>query len=438
MFWVAPFPAAPGETPSLNLGNGLVVHTSQGQVAFDGKGGAIIGSLVADSACMGFPPGGSLHLRDNGARVTSQEGGFPGMGTSTIQTQVTRSTGWGRWAEYRLTEFRGESQAMAAEVLAGLSQSPKSVPPKYFYDAEGSRLFDQICRLPEYYLTRAETSILEKYAGALPKLFGRGLCLIEFGSGDCRKGRFVLETGAVDTFVPVDISTECLCSAARQVAADYPFVAVHAVAMDFQSDMTSLDALLSGTGRRIILYAGSSIGNLTPPEAHRLLSQFAELLGEGGALLIGYDLKKDAGILQRAYDDAQGVTAAFNLNLLARLNRELKADFDLESYRHVALYDQVLGRIEMHLESLVAQEVTIANQHVQLEAHERIHTENSYKYSVAQFDAMAYAAGFDPSCVWLDPTASFALGAYTTRPRNIAPRRIPAAAKVRLLGNLPF
>ncbi len=304
---------------------------------------------------------------------------------------------------------------MAEEVLAGLASSPKSIPPKYFYDAEGSRLFERICRLPEYYLTRAESSILKRRARALPRLLGRRLCLIEFGSGDCRKGRLLLDTGAVDTFVPVDISTDCLRSAARRAAADYPFLAVHAVAMDFQTDLAQLGALLPQTGRRVILYAGSSIGNLTPPDAHRLLRQFAGLLGKGGALVIGYDLKKDPAILRRAYDDSMGVTAAFNLNLLSHLNRELQANFDPGLFRHVALYNEEPGRIEMHLESLAAHEVTIAGRRIRFEARERIHTENSYKYSVAQFDAMASGAGFDPACVWLDAGASFAVGVYTAR-----------------------
>jgi dimethylhistidine N-methyltransferase len=185
--------------------------------------------------------------------------------------------------------------------------------------------------------------------------------------------------------------------------------------MDFLAALNSLKPLLPNAGRRIIFYAGSSIGNFDPRDACRLLGQFGELQREGDALLIGYDLRKDPDILRRAYNDSEGITAAFNLNLLARFNRELGADFDLNAFRHVAIYNEDLSRIEMHLESVTGQEVKIAKERIFFDALDRIHTENSYKYSVAEFDAMAAGAGFDPAEIWVDPSAYFAVGLYVKR-----------------------
>ncbi len=319
-----------------------------------------------------------------------------------------------RWSKgnFRLSRVGADSRTMEEEVIAGFKSSPKAISPKYFYDEEGSRLFDQICGLPEYYPTRTETSILERHARAILDLVGRDLCVVEVGAGACHKGKLLLETGRVSSFLPVDISTDYLRGAALRVAHIFPHVSVHAVAMDFLVSLERLESLIPKGARRLIFYAGSSIGNFDPSDASCLLSQFHKLLRKDDALLIGYDLKKDPDLLRRAYDDSQGLTAAFNLNLLARFNRELGADFDLKTFRHVALYDETLGRIEMHLESLSAQEVKIVNERVPFDGSERIHTESSYKYSVDEFDAMTGRAGFDSVGVWTDHADYFAVALY--------------------------
>ena len=335
-----------------------------------------------------------------------------------------------RQTNFSLTQVELPSASMEQEVLTGLLNVPKKILPKYLYDAEGSRLFDRICELPEYYPTRVETAILARYAGEILDRIGHDLCVIEPGAGACRKSRFLLETGNVSTFIPVDISTEHLRHSAQEVASCFPHVAVHAVAMDFLAALPGLQPILPRGGRRVIFYPGSSIGNFDPPEACRLLTQFGRLLNEDDMLLIGFDLRKDPELLRRAYDDSQGVTAAFNLNLLSRLNRELGTDFDVDAFRHIALYHEAPGRIEMHLESLIAQEVAIAHERIFIDASERIHTENSYKYSVAQFDAMAAGAGFSPVGGWRDSAGCFAVGLYAKRlpkpsraGRNARPRK---------------
>jgi L-histidine Nalpha-methyltransferase len=329
-------------------------------------------------------------------------------------SQVQVSQRADRWipGNFRASTVEADSRAMEEEVIAGLKSIPKTVSAKYLYDAEGSRLFDRICELPEYYPTRTETSILKRHARAILDRLGRDLCVIEVGAGACHKGKLLLETGRVSSFLPVDISADYLRGAALRVAHIFPHVSVHAVAMDFLVSLESLELLIPKAVRRVIFYAGSSIGNFDPSDASRLLRQFRRLLHEDDALLIGYDLKKDPNLLRRAYDDSQGVTAAFNLNLLARFNRELGADFDVRAFRHSALYDETLGRVEMHLESLSAQEVKIANERVSFDRFERIHTENAYKYSVSEFDGMAADVGLAPVGVWMDEDSYFAVGLY--------------------------
>ncbi len=304
------------------------------------------------------------------------------------------------------------AQAMKAEVLAGLKSSPKRIAPKYLYDEEGSRIFDRICALPEYYLTRVETAILKAHAPSMLEEVGGDLCIIEPGAGTCEKGQLLLETERASAFVPVDISTEFLQDAALNVADRFPHVSVRAVAMDFLTDLNNLKALLPPAARRLVFFAGSSIGNFDPPDAAVLLRQFHRLLDEGDGLLVGYDLQKDRNLLRRAYDDAEGVTASFNLNLLARFNRELGADFDLERFRHVAIYNEARSRIEMHLESLGSQRVTVGGEAIAFSPRERVHTESSYKYTVDAFHGLAGTAGFRPLHVWTDPASYFAVGLY--------------------------
>jgi dimethylhistidine N-methyltransferase len=313
---------------------------------------------------------------------------------------------------FTLSRVNSDSRRMEEEVIAGLKGIPKRVSPKYLYDVEGSRLFDRICELPEYYPTRTETSILKRHSRAMLDRVGRNLCVIEVGAGGCHKGKILLETDRVSSFLPVDISADYLREAALRVAHAFPHISVHAVAMDFLVSLENLASIAPKGMTRVIFYAGSSIGNFDPPEASYLLRQFRKLLREGDALLIGYDLKKDPKLLRQAYDDAEGVTAAFNLNLLFRFNRELGANFDLSSFRHLALYNESLGRVEMHLQSIFAQEIKIANEQILFGSLESIHTENSYKYSVKEFHEMAAGAGLRPLGLWTDRDSYFAVGLY--------------------------
>ena len=295
----------------------------------------------------------------------------------------------------------------AAEVLAGLRRRPRYIPPKFFYDARGSQLFDQITALPEYYLTRAEVEVLTANAQEIARRVGTGSLLVEPGGGSCAKVRILLEGLRPCAYVPMDISREHLRAAAEQVAAEFPWLEVHAACTDFTRAME----LPAGApeGPRVAFFPGSSIGNFDPAAAVGFLAAVAELVGPGGFLLIGVDLKKDRAVLDAAYDDAAGVTAAFNLNLLARINRELGADFDLGAWRHRAFYDEARGRVEMHLLSQREQTVHVAGEAFVFAAGETLHTENSYKYGVEEFQGLAARAGFRPEAVWKDARGLFSV-----------------------------
>jgi dimethylhistidine N-methyltransferase len=297
----------------------------------------------------------------------------------------------------------------ARELLAGLSQSPRAVPPKYFYDAAGSALFDRICELPEYYPTRTELGILRAHAAELAGWIGPDAEIVEFGAGSLHKVRVLLDAlPRPRRFVPIDISTEHLLGAAERLRRDYPGLAVEPVAADF----TAPFELPRAQGRRVGFFPGSSIGNFDPAEALSFLRQAATLLregGEGSGLLIGVDLVKDPALLHAAYNDAAGVTAAFNLNLLARANRELGANFALDGFFHHACYLPTRQRIEMHLVSRREQHVRLCGREFTFAEGEAIHTENSYKYSVAGFRALASQAGFEPGPAWRDPKGLFSL-----------------------------
>lgn len=313
------------------------------------------------------------------------------------------------------TRLDEKPSSMKEEVLTALERRPKQVLPKYLYDERGSLLFDLICDLPEYYLTRTEISILKRYGRQIAAMLDGSICLIELGAGACQKSSFLLDTGAVATFVPVDICGEFLWESLRALSHTFPRVRHHAIAMDFLDGLGRLAPLLPDQGTRLIFFAGSSIGNFDPPDAHHLLLQFHRLLRVGDAVLIGYDLRKDPDILHKAYNDAQGLTAAFNLNLLARFNRELRADFNLNAFRHVAFYNDVDGRIEMHLESMIPHEVHIAGRTFFFRRRETLHTENSYKYTHEGFEALANGAGFERAGVWTDSDALFALELYVPK-----------------------
>ena len=304
-----------------------------------------------------------------------------------------------------LAALPAASTDFARDLLAGLRARPRAVSPKYFYDAEGSRLFDAICELPEYYPTRTELALLAQHAGEMAALIGPGAEIVEFGAGASRKVRLLLDAlDAPRRYVPVDISGEHLEEAAQALRADHPALDVRPLVADFTQGLD----LPPAAGRRVGFFPGSSIGNFDPAEAERLLRQMAGWL-EGGGLLIGVDLVKDPARLHAAYNDAQGVTAAFNLNLLARANRDLGADFDLAGFAHYAHYNPDAQRIEMHLLSRRAQQVMLCGETFEFAEGEALHTENSYKHTVPGFHALAGRAGFQPGAVWVDAGRDFSL-----------------------------
>ncbi|RNE89350.1 L-histidine N(alpha)-methyltransferase [Marichromatium sp. AB31] len=296
---------------------------------------------------------------------------------------------------------------LRAEVLSGLAGSPKRLSPKLFYDARGSQLFDAITELPEYYPTRTEIGILCDHGEEMADLLGRGRVLLELGSGSSLKIRILLAALEPEIYIPIDISREHLRASAESLAEHFPALAIHATCADYS---VPFELPIEGDREGLAaFFPGSSIGNFEPEAARALLLRVAALVGIGGRLLIGVDLRKERAVLEAAYDDAQGVTAAFNRNLLERLNRELDADFDLEAFVHRARYDDVQGRVEMHLESLREQTVTVAGQRFVFAAGETIHTENSYKYDIAGFHQLAAGAGFVPERVWTDPHRLFSV-----------------------------
>jgi dimethylhistidine N-methyltransferase len=294
-------------------------------------------------------------------------------------------------------------------VLAGLGQAKKALPCKFFYDTRGSALFEQISRLPEYYLTRTEIAILEEYAGAIAGHIGAHCRLVELGSGASRKVRILLE--ALETpaaYVPVDISREHLREAAARLAADFPALSVIAVCADYTRPFP-LPPLPGPAGKRVGFFPGSTIGNFEPDAVTRFLAHCAELLGPEGEMLIGVDLKKDPAILNAAYNDRAGLNAAFNLNLLERVNRELGGDIDIDRFEHLAFYNEGQGRMELYLKSLAEQTATIAGRRFRFAEGELIHTENSYKYAIPEFRALALGAGFRAVHTWTDRNQLFSV-----------------------------
>ena len=294
-------------------------------------------------------------------------------------------------------------------VLAGLGHEPKTLPCKFFYDVRGSALFEQICEAPEYYLTRTEIAILEEYAGAIAAQLGAHCRLVELGSGASRKVRILLEAlAAPGAYVPVDISREHLREAAARLAADFPDLNVIAVCADYTRPFP-LPPLPGPAGKRVGFFPGSTIGNFEPEAVVRFLAHCAQLLGPEGEMLIGVDLKKDRAILDAAYNDRAGLNAAFNLNLLARVNRELGGDIDIARFAHLAFYNEEKGRIELYLKSLADQTATIAGRRFHFAEGERIHTENSYKYAIDEFHALAAQAGFRAIHTWTDRNQLFSV-----------------------------
>jgi len=294
-----------------------------------------------------------------------------------------------------------------ADVLRGLSTRHKHLPCKYFYDEAGSRLFERICSLPEYYPTRAELEILARDGRQIAARIGPNCLLVEFGSGSGIKTRVLLDRlAAPAAYIPVDISREQLLASARALVRDYPGLEVRPVCADFTLPF-EIPPIGSAARKRVVYFSGSTIGNFPPDKARQLLRQTARLCGAGGGMLLGADLKKDPRLLHAAYNDGQGVTAAFNLNLLVRINRELGADFRVEHFWHHALYNPRKGRIEMHLVSSIDQRVRIADHQIFIAEGEPICTEYSYKYSVADLNELAAASGFAVEQLWIDESRCF-------------------------------
>ncbi len=301
-----------------------------------------------------------------------------------------------------------------ADVIAGLSRDPKSIPPKYFYDGEGSRLFEEITRLPEYYLTRTETGILTAHARDLNAIIPQGAALVEFGSGACIKVQILLDhVPAIAAYLPVDISGDFLKGEAERISAAYPRLAVHPVVADFTKpfELPAEFAQTPKTG----FFPGSTIGNFEPHDAVAFMRHAAATIGHGGVLVIGVDLVKDPAVLNAAYNDAAGLTDRFNLNLLRRINRELEGNFDLQAFEHHAVYNRERRRIEMHLASKKRQKVTVAGRVFLLRAGETIHTENSYKYTPGSFAALARGCGWTPEIAWTDPVELFSVNVLRSR-----------------------
>lgn len=325
--------------------------------------------------------------------------------------------------EIRTVDAAGARATFAEDVRSGLAEAPKSLPPKYFYDALGSKLFEAICLLPEYYLTRAEREILEANAGPILDAIGAPVEIVEFGSGSGEKTR-VLFDAALDRqpelhYLPVDISEPALRASAETMLDEYVGLRITGYASDYDGAIASMcgDGRNGWNGRRLALFLGSNIGNLDETAACAFLAGVRSTLVQGDALLLGADLRKDARVLVDAYDDALGVTAAFNRNLLGRINRELGGDFDLASFRHEATYDEAAGTIRIHLRSRVAQTVTIASLglHVDFDEGETIHTEDSRKYDVATIDRLAGATGFERTETWTDAAGRFSSNLLVAR-----------------------
>src|SRR6476660_10307887 len=299
---------------------------------------------------------------------------------------------------------------IAEDVLRGLTARPRDLPPKLFYDATGSHLFEQITETPEYYPTRTERAILKMYSGEIVRQAGTNLTLVELGAGSASKTQVLIEAlmrrQLRADFYPVDVSSSALQSALATLNGHFPRLRVSPIVADYTHHLPDLKLL---PGRKLVLFLGSTIGNFEPDEAESFLKSIRRSLQRGDALLIGFDLIKDADVLDAAYNDAQGVTAAFNKNVLARINRELGGSFDLDSFEHVAFWNRRKSRIEMHLESVYEQTAWVEDlgRGFHFEKGERIHTENSYKFNMASIRRLLRRAGFKLEKSWTDPKGWF-------------------------------
>ena len=305
--------------------------------------------------------------------------------------------------------FDEQTTAFAGDVIDDLSQHPKRLSPKYFYDATGSELFEQITLLPEYYPTRTELGILRDRAGEIAAIIPEGAALVEFGAGATTKVRLLLEQCAFGAYVPVDISGDFLKAQADALRKDFPALSIYPVAADFTAPFALPDAVKAMP--KVGFFPGSTLGNFEPHEACAFLRSAREILGEGARMVIGVDLEKDERVLYDAYNDAAGVTARFNLNVMVRINRELGGNFDTNAFMHRAIYNRDRHRIEMHLISKKAQTVRVLGRSFSFRAGETIHTESSYKYSLERFTALARGSGWTALESWTDPAGMFSVHA---------------------------
>jgi len=316
-------------------------------------------------------------------------------------------------ARKRFLQQSPEVSEFEADVLEGLHGVPKHVPAKYFYDATGSRLFERITELPEYYPTRCEMRILRRRAAEIATLIPQGAALVEFGSGSSKKARILLGAAPkLAAYVPVDICGEMIEQEAAELRPDFPQLKVLPVTADICKPFV-LPQEAKAAPARVGFFPGSTIGNFEPHEAAGFLRNAANILGKGAILFVGVDLIKSVDVLNAAYNDAEGVTAQFNLNLLTRINRELGGTFRLDSFEHHAFYNRERHRIEMHLASLRRQRVKVAGETIDFRAGETIHTENSYKYSVESLAALARGVGWLPARAWTDSHKYFSIQAFT-------------------------
>ncbi|MBF0383870.1 MAG: L-histidine N(alpha)-methyltransferase [Magnetococcales bacterium] len=304
-------------------------------------------------------------------------------------------------------DFHPTQDSLLQEVLKGLAKEQKTIPPKFFYDANGSKLFDEITQLTEYYPTRTEIELIKTHRQEMARYIGSSIELIELGSGSSLKVQLLLEGLKPSIYIPVDISREHLLESCQRLAEYFPEIYIHAVCADYSSKLELPD--LSNGNRKVVFFPGSSIGNFEPQAAANLLENVATLVGQGGGLLIGVDLQKDHAVLNSAYNDGKGVTAAFNLNLLNRINSETGADFNLDKFSHKAFYNSQEERIEMHLVSNKEQQINVNGSNFKFCKGESIHTENSYKYSVQSFQKLAASVGFKPVKTWVDPQSYFSI-----------------------------
>jgi dimethylhistidine N-methyltransferase len=316
-----------------------------------------------------------------------------------------------------LHDFHPPTGTLRDEVLSGLTEKQKTLPAKLFYDERGSHLFDEITRAKEYYPARTETGIMESFAKEIAQFAGAQSMLVEFGSGTSTKTRVLLDhLENPSTYVPIDISREHLMQSAKEIAELYPALEVQPICADYEQPI-SLPLTSRPIGKRCAFFPGSTIGNFHRDDAEAFLRRIASLIGPQGSLIIGVDVKKDVGVLLAAYNDSAGITAAFNLNMLVRLNSDLGTNFDTDNFRHRAIYNEVAGRIEMHLVSTCVQTVSVGDTTVSFDEGETIWTESSNKYTVEDFSAMASRAGFVLKHVWQDDNKLFSIQGYTVASR---------------------